>query len=74
VIDIWKDTYSGYPPTVADSITASAKPTLTTAAKAHSGTLTGWTTTIEPGESLRFNVDSVSTVTRVCLALTLRLR
>jgi hypothetical protein len=28
VIDLWKDTYANYPPTVADTITASAKPTL----------------------------------------------
>ena len=33
VIDIWKDTYAAYPPTVADTITASAKPTLSSALK-----------------------------------------
>jgi hypothetical protein len=33
VIDIWKDTYANAPPTVADSITASAKPTISSAAK-----------------------------------------
>jgi hypothetical protein len=33
VIDVWKDTYANYPPTVADTITASAKPTITTATK-----------------------------------------
>ena len=28
VIDVWKDTYANFPPIVADTITASAKPTL----------------------------------------------
>lgn len=72
VIDIWKDTYGNFPPVVGDSITASAKPTLTSATKAQSGILTGWTTSIVAGDTLRFNVDSITTVTRVTLALRLR--
>ncbi len=44
VVDIWKDTYANYPPTGADSITASAKPTISAAAKSQDATLTGWTT------------------------------
>jgi hypothetical protein len=69
VIDIWKDTYANYPPTVADTITASAKPTLSAATKSQDSTLTGWTTSITAGDTLRFNVDSVATVTRVALSL-----
>jgi hypothetical protein len=69
VIDIWKDTYANYPPTVADTITASAKPTLSTAIKSQDATLTGWTTTITAGNTLRFNVDSITTCTRVTLSL-----
>lgn len=69
VVDIWKDTYANFPPTVADTITASAKPTITTATKSQDSTLTGWTTAIAAGSILRFNVDSVATVTRVTLAL-----
>lgn len=69
VIDIWKDTYANYPPTVADTITASAKPTLSSATKAQDSTLTGWTKTITAGDILRFNVDSASNVTRVTVAL-----
>lgn len=72
VIDIWKDTFGNAPPTGADSITASAKPTLSSAAKAQSGVLTGWTTSVTAGDVLRFNVDSATTVTRVTLALKLR--
>lgn len=69
VIDIWKDTYANFPPTVADTITASAKPTISAATKAQDGTLTGWTTSITAGDTLRFNVDSITTVTRVTLSL-----
>lgn len=69
VIDIWKDTYANFPPTVADTITASAKPTISSAVKSQDSTLTGWTTSIAAGSVLRFNVDSVSTLTRVTLSL-----
>ncbi|MBU2060165.1 MAG: hypothetical protein KKB38_20840, partial [Gammaproteobacteria bacterium] len=46
VIDIWKDTYANFPPTDADSITASAPPTISSATKAEDETLTGWTTAV----------------------------
>lgn len=69
VVDIWKDTYANYPPTVADTITASAKPTISSATKSKDSTLTGWTTTVSSGDTLRFNVDSATTVTRVVVIL-----
>lgn len=69
VIDVWKDSYANYPPTVADTITASAKPTLMTASAHEDLTLTGWVTTFQAGDVLGFNVDSVTTVTRVSLTL-----
>jgi hypothetical protein len=69
VIDVWKDTYANYPPTAADTITASAKPTLSSDVKAESSTLTGWTTAFTEGDIIGFNVDSVSTVTKVTLHL-----
>jgi hypothetical protein len=72
VIDIWKDVVASFPPTIADTITASAKPTLSSAAYASSLTLTGWTTAVYAGDVLRFNVDSASTITRICLALRLK--
>lgn len=68
-IDIWRDTYANFPPTVGDSIVASAKPTLSSAQKSQNTTLTGWTTTLTEGQYLAFNVDSASTVTRVVLTL-----
>lgn len=71
VVDIWKTPYSGFPPTVSNTITASAKPTLSSALKSQDTTLTGWTKSIVAGDILRFNVDSASTLTRVTLALTI---
>lgn len=70
VVDIWKDTFANYPPTVADSITAAAKPTISAADKSQDTTLTGWTLAIAAGSTLRFNVDSAATITRLHLALT----
>lgn len=70
VFDIWKDTYANHPPTVGDTITASAKPTVTTATKAESSTLTGWTTALTAGQVLEVNIDSVTTVTKARLELT----
>lgn len=69
VVDIWKDTYAAFPPTVADSICASAKPTLSGAEKSEDATLTGWTTAIAAGDVLRFYVDSATTVQNVTLIL-----
>jgi hypothetical protein len=69
VVDVWKDTYANYPPTVADTITASAKPTLSSAQKSEDSTLTGWTTALTAGDVIEVNVDSVTTVTKVYLDL-----
>jgi len=71
VIDIWKDTYANYPPTVADTITAAAKPTITTALKSEDTTLTGWTTSVAAGDVFGFNIDSVTTIQRIVLELTI---
>ena len=69
VVDVWKDTYANYPPIDGDSITASAPPTITTATKSQDSTLTGWTKAIATGSTLRFNVDSCTTIERCTLAL-----
>ncbi len=69
VVDIWKDVYANYPPTVADSITAADLPTITAAVDSQDAALTGWNTIIAAGDVLRFNVNSVSTITRLTLSL-----
>ena len=69
VVDIWKDTYANYPPTDADSITASATPTISSGIKTQDSTLTGWTTSITAGDILAFNLDSITTATKVAISL-----
>lgn len=69
VVDIWKDTLANYPPTSGDSIVASAPPTISSATNSSDTTLTGWTTSISAGDTLRFNINSASTITRLSLTL-----
>jgi len=69
VIDIWKNTYANYPPVVGNTITASALPTLSGAIKYQDLTLAGWTTTVKAGDTIRYNVNSAATVTRVLISL-----
>ena len=69
VIDVWLDTYANFPPTVADTIAGSEKPTLSTADKNQDTSLTTWTTEIAAGSVLGFNVDSAATVQQATLTL-----
>jgi len=69
VVDIWKDSIGNYPPTNADSITASAPLSLSSAQSSSDTTLTGWTTSLSAGDILYFNVDSVSSIRRVEISL-----
>lgn len=70
VFDVWKDVKANYPPTVADTITASAKPTLTTATYADSTSVDTWTTTTFAVDDIfGFNLDSVTSLKRVKLSL-----
>ena len=69
VVDIWKEADPNLPPTVADSITASAKPTLSGDIHAQSTLLTGWTTTFSRGDVFRFRLDSATNLTKVMLVL-----
>lgn len=69
VVDIWRSTYSAFPPVVGGTLTASAKPTLSSVQKNTSSTLTGWTTSLATGDYLEINVDSVTTVANATLTL-----
>jgi len=69
VVDVWKDTYANFPPTVADTVTGSEKPTLSSAQKNQDTSLSSWTTAFTKGDWLRFNVDSATTVTRVTVVI-----
>lgn len=69
VMDVWLDTFGNYPPTVADTITASAKPTISSDDNSEDTTLTGWTTAVTAGDVLGFNLDSIDTIQRITLEL-----
>lgn len=69
VVDIWADEYANFPPDNSDSITSATPPTISATTKSSDSTLSGWTTSIAAGDTLRFNVDSASTVQRVTLSL-----
>jgi hypothetical protein len=68
-IDIWKDTFLNYPPTIADTITGNYKPRLTSQTATTTMTLPGWTTKITEGDIICFNVDSVTSIKRATLIL-----
>lgn len=73
VVDVFRSTYSAFdPPThpaSGDKLTASAPPTISSAKKSQDSTLTGWTKTLAAGDVLGFNVNSVTSVTRVAVSL-----
>lgn len=69
VLDVWVDSYANAPPTGADSICASAKPTLSAAQKMLDTTLTGWTVNIPAGSWVIVNVDSCSGINAATLAI-----
>jgi hypothetical protein len=70
VLDLRTATYATFP--ALASICASAKPTLTSAQKATSSALTGWTTALPRGTVLRPVLESATTVTRLSLTLWVR--
>lgn len=70
VVDLWIDTFANFPPTVADTITASAKPTLSSARSNSDTTLTGWTKTLTEGNWIMASVDSASTLNTIVLVIT----
>lgn len=73
-VDIWKCSYDAFDagssaPTVADSITGGAYPTITSGTKYETDSLTSWTTFIESGSVLAFVIDSATDLTRLTISL-----
>ncbi len=71
-IELWTNTYANYPPTVGSLMTGttgSNNPRISSAIKNTSTTLTGWTTALVKDRTIRMNVVSATTITRVTLAL-----
>lgn len=69
VIDVWKSTYSSYPPVVGGSIAGTEKPTLSSADKNQDTSLSTWSTSIADGDCLIFNIDSVTTIEKCVLTI-----
>ena len=69
VIDVWKAAFASFPPTSANSITASHKPTISAGNTYSDSTLTGWTTAINAGDVLAFSLTSASTFTQIQIIL-----
>lgn len=63
VVDVWRDTFANYPPTNADTITAGAELTISSATNVEDSILSGWTKRFTKGDVFGFNVDSITTAT-----------
>lgn len=70
VVDVRVDTRASIPPTGADSICASAKPTISSAKSSDDTTLTGWDTALAAGDALLVYVESCSVFKKLELQLT----
>ncbi|MEP7197244.1 MAG: hypothetical protein ABI851_12050 [Saprospiraceae bacterium] len=68
-LDIWSNTHANFPPVVGDSITASAKPNISSAIKGQSSTLTGWTNQLSAGYWHIINIDSVTNIKHLSVNL-----
>ena len=72
VLDVWKAAYASYPPTVVNTITAAALPTISSGLKYQDQVLTGWTTALSAGDTLRLNLNSVSGFARLYVGFDVR--
>lgn len=66
-VDVWK--VSGGVPTIANTITGSAKPSVTAARFNSSTTLTGWTTSVSAGDYFMMSVNTNDSATYINLQL-----
>ena len=69
VIDVWKDEFLYFPPTVYNTIAGSELPTITSGIKNENNALTTWTTAVTAGDIIAFNVDSATTISTVTLSV-----
>ncbi len=68
VIDIWKAVGI---PSNANSITGTEKPTLTAQQQNSNLSLSTWDTTLRPGDTLGFEIESVTDITKAVLTIKL---
>lgn len=69
VLDLWVDAYANFPPTVADTVTGSEKPTLSAQQTNQDLALGSWSADWDKGEWVLVNVDSSSGGTKATLGL-----
>jgi hypothetical protein len=67
VIDVWKA--NGSIPTVANTITGTEKPTLSSQQMSQDSNLTTWTTAIGAGDVVGYSVDSCSNIKKLTLTI-----
>jgi hypothetical protein len=70
VVDVWKDDSSAFPPTLADTITASDKPTLVNAVRVVDADIATWATSVAMGDVIMAVVESNDNATKLNLSLT----
>jgi len=68
-LDVWKIATGTAIPTVANTITASALPAISSGTAVHSTTLTGWTTAVSANDIFGININTVATATKASLTL-----
>lgn len=69
VVDVWKIATGTAVPTVSNTITASATPSIASGTTKHSTTLTGWTTSVAANDVIGIALTTVATSTFVSLVL-----
>jgi hypothetical protein len=67
-VDIWKDTYANFPPTVADTITGGSYLTINNSNKS-TQSLASWAISLSAGDILRFNVGCCVSIMRATCSL-----
>lgn len=69
VIDVWKSTFAAFPPTAANSIAGSEKPTLASARTNSDLSLSPAWAAVTAGDCIMFYVDSCSVLTKINLII-----
>jgi hypothetical protein len=73
VVDIWRVPYGSFPPTIANSITGTGTPTITSSYKNQITSFVDWTsTTLNANDTLAFFVLSATAITNCTISLTVK--
>lgn len=64
-VDVWKTSYANFPATVANTIVGSDAPTLSGSRINENLALTSWTTGVTAGDIFAFNLNAVTSISRL---------